>query len=136
MASGQKVDLEKTDINFSIAIKGKLEIRIKGMSNSYLSRMGREVLIKYVAHSNPSYIISVFKMPKKLGDKIQSLISSFWWGKRDERRRIHWCQWIKLYKPRRVGILDLRIWKILTWIFAECDKEDTEQDIEEKVCQF
>ena len=45
-----------------------------------LSRAGKEVLIKAVAQSIPTYTMGVFLLPAKLCDELDSLCARFWWG--------------------------------------------------------
>jgi len=54
--------------------------RIQHWYEKHLSKAGREVLIKYVAQSIPTYRMSSFLLPTTLGDEIQKMLNSFWWG--------------------------------------------------------
>lgn len=55
-----------------------------------LSRASKEVLIKAVAQSIPTYIVSVFQLPMKLYDELDALCAKFWWGQVGSERKIHW----------------------------------------------
>ena len=44
-----------------------------------LSRAGKEILIKAVAQSIPTYTMSVFQFPMKLCDELDNLCAKFWW---------------------------------------------------------
>ena len=62
-----------------------------------MSKVGREVMIKSVLQSIPSYIMSIFLLPKKLVDAIEKMINAFWWGHGGNmRRRLHWMSWERL----------------------------------------
>lgn len=61
-----------------------------------LSQGGREILIKSVALSIPTYVMSCFKFPGKLCSKIESLMPKFWWGQRHDENKIRWISWDKL----------------------------------------
>lgn len=52
-----------------------------------LSMAGREVLLKSVAQAIPAYCMSMYLFPQSLGDEIQRMFNSFWWGsnKRDSQ---------------------------------------------------
>ncbi|KAK9713374.1 hypothetical protein RND81_06G023600 [Saponaria officinalis] len=54
-------------------IREKLEKKLQGWRGSLLSRAGRDVLIKAVAQSIPTYSISVFKIPSSFCDDIRCL---------------------------------------------------------------
>ena len=43
-----------------------------------LSRAGKEVLIKAVAQSIPTYSMGVFQLPKKLCDGLDAMCARFW----------------------------------------------------------
>lgn len=65
---------------------------------------GREVLIKSVAQSIPTNCMSTFLLPTSLGEEIQKMINSFWWGtNRRNGRGIHWLSWDKLTMRKEYG---------------------------------
>ena len=55
-----------------------------------LSRVGKEILIKAVAQSIPTYTMSVFQIPLKLCAELDALCAKFWWGQFGNERKIHW----------------------------------------------
>lgn len=75
---------------------------------------GREILIKAVIQAMPTFTMNCFKLPKCLCKDIESLIQKFWWGYRDNARKIHWMRWKKLCLPKThggLGIKDLEQFK-------------------------
>ncbi|XP_058742535.1 uncharacterized protein LOC131615035 [Vicia villosa] len=54
--------------------------RMKGWKEGFLSRAGKEVLIKSVSQAIPSYITSCFKLPYGVSKDIERMLVSFWWG--------------------------------------------------------
>lgn len=54
--------------------------RIQGFETKKLSSAGKEVLIKSVLQSIPTYAMSCFRFPKNFLDEIESLFARFWWG--------------------------------------------------------
>ena len=73
-----------------------------------LSRMGKEVLIKAVAQSIPTYSMGVFQLPKKMCDELDSMCAKFWWGQVGDERKIHWKSWSKLTEAKRMGGIGFR----------------------------
>ena len=76
-----------------------------------LSKAGKEVLIKAVAQSIPTYTMGVFQLPGKLCDELDAMCARFWWGQVGEERKIHWKNWGFLTLPKkegRMGFKDLR----------------------------
>ena len=47
--------------------------------------------------------MNCFKLPIGLCKEIEGLIRRFWWGQREERRKIHWVRWDELCKPKGEG---------------------------------
>lgn len=50
------------------------------MERKNISKAGREVLIKIVAQVIPTYSMSMFKIPKKICEDINSALEKYWWG--------------------------------------------------------
>lgn len=80
----------------------------QGWKRSFFSIAGKEVLIKSVGQSIPSYAMSVFRFPKKLCEDITKIFARFWWGSKDNKRKIHWCRWDKLCLPKSLGGLNFK----------------------------
>ena len=85
------------------SIKDKLMKKLAGWKEKLLSKAGKEVLIKAMAQAIPTYTMSVFKLPDSLCEDLTSMICNFWWGQRNEERRIAWMSWEKLCAPKSCG---------------------------------
>jgi len=74
-----------------------------------LSQAGNEVLIKSVAQEIPSYCMGVFLLPTSIGDEIEKMLNSFWWGAKGENRNgIRWLSWDKLTMRKEWGGMGFR----------------------------
>jgi hypothetical protein len=83
--------------------------KIQQWSGKHLSKAGREVLIKSVAQSIPTYCMSTFLLPTTLGEEIQRMINSFWWGSnRRQGKGINWLSWDKLTMCKEYGGMGFR----------------------------
>ncbi|CAL8992085.1 unnamed protein product [Prunus brigantina] len=71
-----------------------------------LSAAGKEVLIKAVGQTLPTYTMGVFQLPKSLCQELSAMIARYWWGK-SGRKGIHWLGWRKLCKPKCLGGLGI-----------------------------
>ena len=70
-----------SDFNY---LKERMEVRTSGWKSKALSWMGRVTLIKSVALAIPSYRMAVIQLPKKLCEKLNSMIRRFQWAPKKE----------------------------------------------------
>ncbi|XP_074266422.1 uncharacterized protein LOC141589691 [Silene latifolia] len=103
----KKADAALTDI-----LRDKLSKRLSGWRGKILSRAGKEVLIKAVANSLPTYVMSIFKIPVNFCDELRSLISRFLWGHEEGKQGISWVAWHKLCKTKSRGGMGFRDFKL------------------------
>jgi hypothetical protein len=89
-------------------VKGRVWRRMNGWKEKFLSSAGREILLKAVAQSIPTYTMSCFKLPESLCNDLNSMFSNFWWGHHDKARKAHWLQWNKMCKSKVAGGLGFR----------------------------
>jgi hypothetical protein len=149
LASGQMVNLDKSEVSFSrnvpeiekdmichqIAIKtvashsrylglpvifgrSKKDVfsfvqeriwkKVKGWKEKFLSRAGKETLIKSVAQAIPNYIMSCYKIPEGCCKSIESMLAKFWWGSEETSRKVHWLSWQRLGTAKERGGLGFR----------------------------
>ncbi|XP_074304372.1 uncharacterized protein LOC141639082 [Silene latifolia] len=92
-------------------IRDKLSKKLQGWRGKLLSKAGKEILIKAVAQSIPTYAMSVFKLPNNFCEELRSLVSQFWWGSEAGKRKIPWVAWHKLCRSKSVGGLGFRDYK-------------------------
>ena len=109
-------------------IKDRVWKKINSWSSKYLSKAGREVMIKSVLQAIPSYVMSIFQLPPTLINTIEKMMNSFWWGHgRTTQRGINWMSWEKLSMHKvhggmgfkdlsafNLAMLDKQGWKFLT----------------------
>ncbi|XP_048491644.1 uncharacterized protein LOC125492933 [Beta vulgaris subsp. vulgaris] len=61
-------------------LKERVWKKLQGWKEKLLSRAGKEVLLKSVIQSIPTYMISLFALPEGILDDINSMCARFWWG--------------------------------------------------------
>lgn len=61
-------------------IKDRIWKKLQGWKEKLLSKAGKEILIKAVAQSIPSYAMSCFKLPASFCDDVERIMRNFWWG--------------------------------------------------------
>ena len=83
MASG------KSKVNTFKDLQEKIARRVMGWKEKFISKAGREVLIKTVAQAIPTYSMSIFEILKSLCETINSTMAKYWWGQTKEEKKIH-----------------------------------------------
>jgi hypothetical protein len=89
-------------------IQAQLTKRLIMWGDGHLAQAGREVFIKSVAQSLPTYLMGVFKLPFSVCDDLTRLVRNFYWGAKDGKRKTHWRSWDKLQRPKKQGGLGFR----------------------------
>lgn len=83
-------------------IKYKILGRIRSWTNRFLSKAGREILLKNVIQAIPTYAMSVFLLPLEMGREIERIMNGYWWGCEGERSNdIRWKRCDLLCTPKQ-----------------------------------
>jgi hypothetical protein len=61
-----------------------------------------------MAQAIPTYAMNCFELPKTWCEKINSLIARYWWGQKNEERKLYWIRWDKLCTAKPDGGLGFR----------------------------
>ncbi|XP_019173613.1 PREDICTED: uncharacterized protein LOC109169222 [Ipomoea nil] len=88
-------------------VEEKISQRIGSWSKKLLSQAGKEVLLKSVAQSMPTFSMSVFLLPETICQSIERTMNKFWWENGRERG-IHWKAWDRLCFPKKFGGLGFK----------------------------
>jgi hypothetical protein len=90
-------------------LKDRMWKRIQSWTGKHLSKAGREVLVKSVAQAIPTYCMSTILLPETLGEELERMINSFWWGtNKASGRGINWLRWEKLAMRKEHGGMGFR----------------------------
>uniref|UniRef100_A0A803QG02 Reverse transcriptase domain-containing protein n=1 Tax=Cannabis sativa TaxID=3483 RepID=A0A803QG02_CANSA len=85
--------------------------RIWKLMNSWHAKLfsigGREVLLKVVVQSIPTYAMSCFSLPKKFCRQLESMMANFWWGSSTNKSKIHWKK-MEFIMPKAEGGMGFR----------------------------
>ncbi|XP_019157730.1 PREDICTED: uncharacterized protein LOC109154381 [Ipomoea nil] len=92
----------KTEIlNF---IKHRIVSRIQGWNHRFISKAGREILLKFVIQALPAYAMGVFLLPKGLINAVETTMNSYWWkGGGNNNKGIIWKNWKSLCIRKKWG---------------------------------
>ena len=81
---GAPMFLTRTSTKDFHFLQERLESRLKGWRGKSLSWPGRYTMIKSVAYSLPSCIMSSFEVPFTICDKLENMTRRFWWNPKKE----------------------------------------------------
>ena len=79
-----------------------------GWKEKFISKAGKEILIKTVAQAIPTYTMGIFKISNALFDTINSTLAKYWWHQTKDEKKIHWINWRKLCNPKDRGEIGFR----------------------------
>ncbi|KAK2383934.1 hypothetical protein QL285_071338 [Trifolium repens] len=89
-------------------VKDRVWKRINSWRGRALSKAGKEVMIKSVLQSIPTYVMSIYLLPETLIKEVERMINSFWWGGGSQSGGIKWMAWDKMAYPKEYGGLGFR----------------------------
>ncbi|XP_041017914.1 uncharacterized mitochondrial protein AtMg00310-like [Juglans microcarpa x Juglans regia] len=72
------------------------------------SQASKEILIKAVLQSIPTYSMGVFKLPKAIDEELNKLTRQYWWVQQENKGRINWCPWNQMKSSKIIGGLGSR----------------------------
>ena len=71
-------------------------------------KVEKEVLIKAMAQSIPTYTMGVFQLLMKLCNELNMMCARFWWGQCGDDKKIHWKIRESLVHPKKDGSMGFR----------------------------
>lgn len=89
-------------------LKDKMKSKVDSWSMKLLSQEGKEVFIKSILQTILIYDMACFLLSNSLCIDFERIIANFWWQKGKRQRRIHWCEWDKLYDSKENSGLGFR----------------------------
>lgn len=84
-------------------LKDKVMKRVQRWDGKWISKGGKEVLIKNVVQTLPSFAISVFLPPLEITKEIERILVDA-----KHKSSIHWMNWIRMSKNKVHGGLDFQ----------------------------
>jgi hypothetical protein len=110
-------------------IEEHIEKKLSSWKVKYLSISGRLVLINSVLSSLPIFMLSFFKIPKGVLEKIDYFISRFFWQNDSQKKKYRLTKWTiacQLKDQGGLGIQNLEIQKqclLSKWLFKLINKD-------------
>jgi hypothetical protein len=82
--------------------------RLTNWKVNFLSRADKEVLLKVVVQTIPTYCMGVFQLSISLCKEINAMMQNFWWSHISKTSRIHWMSWERMDWSKSNGGLGFR----------------------------
>ncbi|KAK6115460.1 hypothetical protein DH2020_007729 [Rehmannia glutinosa] len=129
--------IDKSEKEVFASIKDKIWAKLQGWKERHLSQAGKEILIKSIIQSIPTFAMSCFKLPDIILDDIQKMATNYWWGSSSDKKKLHWVSWDNLsidksrgglgfrnFRAFNLSMLSKQAWRLLTnpssllsWVF-------------------
>ncbi|XP_048623890.1 uncharacterized protein LOC125592615 [Brassica napus] len=93
----------------SVKYKDNQMHRVNGWTGRWLSKGGKEVMIKSILLALPTYVMSTFLLPLENCENLASAIAQFWRSSNPPKRGIHWAKWDKVCLPKEEGGIGFRL---------------------------
>lgn len=91
-----------------MSVKDRIWSKISNLKNKFLSHAGKEILLKAVAQSIPTYTMSIFLLPNILLCEINALMQRYSWGHHKQDTKIHWLKWDQKGIFKNQGCMGIR----------------------------
>ncbi|XP_042939551.1 uncharacterized protein LOC122274591 [Carya illinoinensis] len=82
--------------------------RVANWKTKHLSNAGKDILLKAVLQTIPTYAMGIFLLPIAITRKMNQLLRKFWWGYKEDSSKIHWISWEQLSSGKELGGLGFR----------------------------
>lgn len=93
-------------------LKDKVMTRVQSWDGKWISKGGKEVLIKNVAQAIRSFAMSDFLLPMEITKEIERVLSKYWWNSgSNQSSSIHWMSWSRLSRQKVNGGMGFRNFK-------------------------
>jgi hypothetical protein len=100
---GLPVYVGKSKMKVFEYLKDRVWKNIQGWKEKFLSKAGKEVLIKACAQAIPMFAMACFDITKGLCDQISSMICRYWWSHMQNENKMHWLSWDTMTLPKSEG---------------------------------
>ena len=71
-------------------IQDRVIRKLQGWKERTILQGGKEVLLKAMVQSNPTYTMSCFILPDSLVKDLEAACARFWWGTSSNHKKVLW----------------------------------------------
>ena len=109
MYLGIPEDISGSKCKLFASLKDKLMHRVNGWTDRWLSKGGKEVLIKSILLALPTYVMSGVLLPLEICENPTSAIAQFWWSSNPPKEENSLEKWEKVCLPQEEGGIRFRM---------------------------
>lgn len=80
----------------------KICSKIASQNNCKLPQPGKLIIINSILVASVNHVLSIFKLPAMICNRIDAMIARFFWAAND-LKGIHWCKRQQLHHPKGMG---------------------------------
>ena len=89
-------------------VEERFRKRLALWKRQYISKGGRLTLLRSVLSNMPTYLSSLFRIPKKVKFRLEKIQRDFLWGGGSSERKIHLINWDSVCQSKEKGGLGIR----------------------------
>ena len=89
-------------------VRERIESRMAGWVEQFLSQAGKEILIKVMAMTMPNHAMGCFKLPIGVCKDMEKAVRNYWWRGNGYRKGIRWGVGERLRMQKRNGGLGFK----------------------------
>ncbi|KAL3726802.1 hypothetical protein ACJRO7_031667 [Eucalyptus globulus] len=89
-------------------IHTRVNAKLAGWKEQFISKGGKEILLKAVIQALPQYAMSIFKIPVSICKSVEQKMAKFWWQHSSTKSGIHWKCWDTLKDRKSIGGIGFR----------------------------
>ena len=101
MKKNEKIEKEKRE-------KRRKEAKLSKWAQKNISMGGKITLINSVLNALPIYLLSFFKIPQKVINRLVTLQRNFLWRGDQDNKKIPWVKWDIVCLPKSKGGLGIK----------------------------
>lgn len=80
--------------------------QVNSWNSRFLSKAGREVIIKFIAQTIPAYCMNIVQIPITILNELHRMLNVYWWsGKREGRHDINQLAWEKMCGSKKDRVM-------------------------------
>ena len=101
-------------------VEEKLRRKLAMWKRQCISKGGRLALIRSTLSNLPIYLMSLFRLPRGVGSRLEKIQRDFLWGSSSSERKIHLLNWKTVCTSKEKGGLGIRNLVLMNRLLLGC----------------